>query len=139
MGAYTVHENVVSHYLEKMSELLSRPKFDFPKTLSSDVPREAGVYVIFDTRLKAIIYIGRTGNLRRRLLGNHKSGNVRGSQFRKGLGQYFNLRSEDQITRYILDNCNFHHMVIKEFEEMVRLEHFATAILAPVLNVRLRQ
>lgn len=134
-----MYKNVISDYLEKMNKLLSKPKYDFSKASFKDVPKEPGVYAIYDTELKAIIYIGRTGNLRRRLLRNHKSGNVRGSQFRKALGHHFNLRSEDQITRYILDNCNFQYVVIKQFEEMIRLEHFATAILAPVLNVKLRQ
>jgi len=134
-----VYENVVSGYLEKMRKLLSKPKHGFSKASSADVPRDPGVYAIHDTKLRTIIYIGRTGNLRRRLLGNHRSGNVRGSQFRKALAQYLNVQSEEQITQYILDNCSFQYVVIEEFEEIVRLEHFSTAILAPVLNVRLRQ
>lgn len=134
-----MYEAIASRYVGKMNELLTRPKYSFSKVSSKDIPKEPGVYVIHDARLKAIIYIGRTRNLRRRILGNHKSGNIRGSQFRKALGQKLDLKSETEITNYILENCSFQFMVFKEFEEMVRLEHFATAVLAPVLNVRLRQ
>lgn len=92
-----------------------------------------------DEKLKEIIYIGRTRNLRRRLLQNHKRGNVEGSQFRKALGINFALKSEAEITRYILENCSFQFMAINDFEEIVRLEHFATAVIGPILNVKLKQ
>ena len=72
-------------------------------------------------------------------MGDHKRGNVRGSQFRKALGRNFALNSEDKITSYILKNCSFQFMALEEFEEIVRLEHFAIAALGPVLNVRLKQ
>lgn len=133
------YEIVVSLYVDKMNELLAKPRYSFSEVSSVDIPREAGVYAIHDKRLEATIYIGRTRNLRRRLLRNHKSGNIRGSQFRKALGQKFALKTEANITDYLLENCRFQFMVVKEFEEMVRLEHFATAVLAPVLNVQLRQ
>jgi excinuclease UvrABC nuclease subunit len=129
----------MSHYVGKINELLARPKYGFSDVSSRDVPQELGVYVIYDEKQEKIIYIGRTRNLRRRLLGDHKRGNVEGSQFRKALGQKLALETEDEITNYILENCSFQFRVIKEFEEMVRLEHFATAVLAPVLNVQLRQ
>ncbi|TRZ49409.1 MAG: hypothetical protein D4S01_08665 [Dehalococcoidia bacterium] len=73
------------------------------------------------------------------MLGDHKSGNVRGSQFRKALGRNVDLKSEDEITSYILKNCSFQFLPLEEFEEIVRLEHFALAVLGPILNVRLKQ
>jgi hypothetical protein len=72
-------------------------------------------------------------------LGDHKRGNVKGSQFRKVLGRNFSLKSEDEITTYILENCSFQFLSLGEFEEIVRLEHFAIAVLGPILNVRLKQ
>ena len=122
-----------------MIRLLSRPKRKFSKASSREVPTSPGVYVIYDKKLETIVYIGRTQNLRRRLLGDHKRGNIEGSQFRKALGRNSGLKSENEITNYISENCNFQFIEVKEFEDMVRLEHFATAILAPVLNVKLRQ
>jgi len=122
-----------------MNKLLTEPRFSFSEASSKDVPEELGVYVIYDKKVEAIIYVGRTKNLRRRLLGDHERGTVRGSQFRRALQENFALKSESDITGYILENCSFQFLVIKEFEEMVRLEHFTTAILAPILNVKLKQ
>ena len=84
-----MYKTVVSLYVKKLNELLARPRYSFSNVLSVNIPKEAGVYAIHDKGLKAIIYIGRTRNLKRRLLGNHKSGNIRGSHFRKALGQKF--------------------------------------------------
>jgi excinuclease UvrABC nuclease subunit len=134
-----VYEEVISNYLQKMNQLLGMQKFNFSKASSKDLPKESGVYVIYDNRIKSVVYIGRTRNLRRRLLGDHRAGDVKGSQLRKAIGRRFSLKSEAEITDYILENCSIQFMVIKEFEETIRLEHFATAILAPVLNVRLKQ
>lgn len=134
-----MYESVVSEYTKKMKELLERPKLSFSEASSGDVSREPGVYVIYNEKLEKIIYIGRTRNLRRRLLGNHKGGNIKGSQFRKALGKSYKLKPEAEITEYILKNCSFRFMVVESFEEMIRLEHFSTAVLAPLLNVRLKQ
>ena len=134
-----MYKSVVSQYARKMEELLERSKLSFSEASPKDVLREPGVYVIYDERLEKIIYVGRTRNLRRRLLGNHKRGNIKGSQFRKALGNNFGLKPEAEITEYILKNCSFRFMVVKSFEEMIRLEHFSTAVLAPLLNVRLKQ
>jgi len=133
-----LYENVVSKYLTMMNTLLNEPRLRFSEA-SANVPKEPGVYVIYDEKEKAVIYAGRTKNLRRRLLGDHKRGNIRGSQFRRALRQNPKLDSESQITRYIMENCGFQFMVIKKFEEMVRLEHFTAAVLAPLLNTRLKR
>jgi hypothetical protein len=73
------------------------------------------------------------------LLKQHRQGNVRGSQFRKALGQKYSLTSEAEISAYIRDNCSFQFLTVDKFEEIVRLEHFVTAILALVLNTELKQ
>jgi len=122
-----------------MEELLARPKHGFSKVSSGEVPTGSGVYTIYDRKLDKIVYVGRTRNLRRRLLGDHKRGNVEGSQFRKALGRHFHLRVENEISNHIFENCSFQFIEIDGFEDMVRLEHFTTAIMAPVLNVKLRQ
>jgi excinuclease UvrABC nuclease subunit len=137
--ACSLYHDIVSQYVAMMNKLLTESRYNFSEVSSKDVPKEQGVYVIYDKKAKAIIYAGRTKNLRRRLLGDHKRGNVEGSQFRRALKENFALRSESEITSYILENCSFQFLAIKEFEEMVRLEHFTTAILAPILNVKLKQ
>ena len=134
-----LYESVVSHYVEMLKKLLAKPRYSFADASSRDVPKAQGVYLIYDKRTDVIIYAGRTKNLNRRLLGDHKRGNVRSSQFRKVLGRNFSLDSEDEITSYILRKCSFQFMALEEFEEIIRLEHFATAVLAPLLNIRLKR
>lgn len=114
-----------------IEKLLTERSYNFAEASSEDVPEKPGVYVIYDKRVEAIIYAGRTKNLRRRLLGDHKQGNIKGSQFRRALKRNLALKSESEITSYILQNCSFKFIVIEEFEEMVRLEHFITAVIAP--------
>jgi len=135
-----MYECIISRYLDMMRKLLAGPKFNFAEVSSMNVPKEPGVYVIYDKKkAKAIVYAGRTGNLRRRLLGGHRRGSIKSSQFRRALKQNSALRSESEITSYILENCSFQFRVIKEFEQMVRLEHFIIATMAPVLNTKLKQ
>jgi len=134
-----LYDSVVSHYVEMLKKLLAKPRYSFADASSQNVPKAQGIYVIHDKRIDAIIYVGRTKNLKRRLLGDHKRGNVKGSQFRKALGRNFALNSEDEITSCILRNCSFQFLPLEEFEEIVRLEHFTIAVIGPILNVRLKQ
>ena len=136
---HTMFENTVALYSEKLKQFLNQPAHRFATVTSRRVPAEPGVYIIHDDSVKQIIYVGRSKNLRIRLLQQHKQGNIRGSQFRKALGQKHNLGSETEISDYIRDNCSFQFLPVDSFEETVRLEHFATAILAPILNTELKQ
>lgn len=135
----SINENESNAYFSrKMKELMSGEFTGFSQA-SHEIPNAQGVYLIFDKILGKNIYVGRSGNLKRRLLQNHKQGNIKGSQFRKALSQYFKLDSENKITEYILSNCSYKYLALKDFEEMVRLEHFVTAIIGPELNVKLKQ
>ncbi|MGB9693756.1 MAG: GIY-YIG nuclease family protein [Fervidobacterium sp.] len=130
-------KDVALEYVRKIKELLDCRSLSFKNVASSEVPNKPGVYVIFDEE-GSVIYVGRTKNLRRRLLGDHRRGNVRGSQFRKALMQNFGLASEEQINSYV-DQCTFKFKEIEDSEERIRLEHFATAVLTPILNMKPKQ
>lgn len=97
---------------------------------SKVVPTAKGVYIIYD-KSKGIIYVGQSGNLRRRLFGEHLSGNVNGSHFRKSLQAFLKTTSEVEITRYVANQCTFQFLATDEYRY---LEHFATAVLKPLLN-----
>jgi excinuclease UvrABC nuclease subunit len=129
-------ENVALEYVGKVKELLNSKSLSFKNVASSEVPDRPGVYAIFDERGR-VIYVGRTRNLRRRLLRDHKRGNVRGSQFRKALMQNYGLTDEEQINSYV-DQFTFKFKEVDDPEERIRLEHFATAVLAPKLNMKLK-
>jgi hypothetical protein len=132
-------ESTVVSYFEKLKHVLNQPVYGFERATSNEVSAESGVYIIHNDSVKQVIYAGRSRNLRIRLLQQHKQGNIEGSQFRKALGQKYSLGSEAEISAYIRDNCSFQFLPMESFEEMVRLEHFVTAILAPILNTELKQ
>jgi excinuclease UvrABC nuclease subunit len=129
-------ENVALEYVGKVKELLNSKSLSFKNVASSEVPDRPGVYAIFDERGR-VIYVGRTRNLRRRLLRDHRRGNVRGSQFRKALMQNYGLTDEEQINSHV-DQFTFKFKEVDDPEERIRLEHFATAVLAPKLNMKLK-
>src|SRR4030042_825827 len=132
-------ESTVASYSEKLKQVLNQPVYRFAEATSKQVPEASGVYVIYDSSSNQMIYAGRSKNLRIRLLQQHTSGNIRDSQFRKAIGQKNNLDSEAKISAYIKDNCSFKLLEVESFEEMVRLEHFITATMAPHLNTELKQ
>ena len=131
--------NTVALYSEKLEQCLNQPVYRFATVTQEGIPAESGVYIIHDDSVKQIIYAGRSRNLRILLLEHHKEGNINGSQFRKALGRKYKLGSETEISDYIRDNCSFQFLPVDTFEETVRLEHFLTAILAPILNTELNQ
>jgi len=134
-----LYEKLISEYLAKLKDLLSSNEYNFREDSSIHVPQKPGVYAIVDKENNDIIYIGRTKNLQRRVLGDHRSGNIKGSQFRKALMRIYNLKSEQEISSYIQQKCAFKFKIIENQSERVRLEHFATAVIAPKLNIQLKQ
>ena len=131
-------EDILASFHQRLKQLLSQPTYSFVDATSKEVPKLSGVYLIRNSTTKEIIYAGRSKNLRIRLLQQHKRGNIGGSQFRKALAQRYNLDNEPKITEYISINCSFQFLIIESFEEMVRFEHFITAILGPILNTQLK-
>ena len=138
-AAASLIESTVASYSEKLKQILNQPVCRFAEASSKQVPAVSGVYVIYDDSSNQMIYAGRSKNLRARLLQQHKTGYIRGSFFRKKLGQKYNLDSVTKISNYIKDNCSFKLLEVKSFEEMVRLEHFIIAVMAPILNTELKQ
>jgi len=132
-------QSTLAIYFEKLKQILNQPVYNFSEATPEQVPAVSGVYVIYDNSSNQMIYAGRSKNLRVRLLQQHKSGNIKGSQFRKALGQKRNLDGESKISDYIKDNCSFKLLEVESFDEAVRLEHFITAIMAPLLNTALKQ
>lgn len=135
-----MYEDIIAEYLDRLNRLLSKTNHSFEELPSTSVlSRSLGVYVIFDKRSKEVIYAGRSKNLRRRLLSDHRRGNIDGSQFRKALGLSIGTGNEEEISEYIQKNCSYRFLKLNNFEDTVRLEHFITAIIGPVLNTKLRQ
>jgi excinuclease UvrABC nuclease subunit len=112
-----------------LRQLLESTVHDFAD--SRIVPNEKGVYLIYD-KAKGLIYAGQSGRLRPRLFHDHLAGNINGSHFRKSLQQHLGAKSEDEIKRYISNQCVFQFLTTDT--EYKYLEHFAIAVLKPLLN-----
>ena len=117
---------------------MAAQSYSFAEATLNDLRTTGGVYAISD-KSGAVVYVGRSGRLRSRLLGNHRSGDVVGSQFRKALKKTRGLASEKEITLYITGNCSFKFLEVATLEEQIRLEHFVTAVVGPELNVKLKR
>ena len=113
--------------------LLNSLKYDFSQRSRIIVPLQPGVYAIYHKTGSHLLYIGESKHLRRRIFGEHLTGDKIASAFRRNLSDWEKLDSEEDISAYISDKCEF------QFKQCVeaaakRLEHFAIAILQPLLN-----
>jgi hypothetical protein len=116
--------------MRSLSHLLGSAPSSFA---NADIPERPGIYVIFDCAGQPC-YIGQSGNLRRRLLIDHRKGNGKANIFRRKLARLKRLDSEPAVTAYIVENCSLRFLELESEWERLGMEHFATAILAPVLN-----
>lgn len=115
--------------------LLIGPTYRFSKEDEERVPESLGVYAIYD-KDGEVIYVGRTKNrnLRERLFKKHLRGTIRTSAFRRNLSEELGLRSEEEITRYVAENCSFKFLVVNDGRTRMLFEHLAIAALGPRLN-----
>jgi hypothetical protein len=132
------YEDAINKLFEQKKKLMARQSHSFAKATLKELKNTGGVYAISD-KSGTVIYVGRSGRLRSRLLGDHRSGDVVGSQFRRALMEGRSLTSEKEITLYITGNCSFKFLEIANLEEQIRLEHFITAVVGPELNVKLKR
>lgn len=146
------YEKVIAEYLALLEGLVSAKQYEFKKP-QKEVPKTSGVYIIYDKN--SISYIGRTSNLRRRLLTDHlgkETDNKDRSRLRRALKSrlWENSRfriamkndlsfSEEELSDYIRKSCTFSFLEVADLEKEVRFEHFATAILGPRLNTKLKR
>jgi excinuclease UvrABC nuclease subunit len=101
----------------------------------ADIPPRPGIYVIYDGSERPY-YVGQSRNLRRRLLVDHRRGNGKANIFRRKLAMLERLEGEPAVTLYITERCSIRFMEVDSDGERLEMEHFATALLSPVLNTR---
>lgn len=122
---------VIKEILSVLDDLQENIKYTF-STDRKQIPKASGLYLIYSQ--DQLLYVGETDNLQRRLLGDHKSSNIKGSAFRKALKKYKKLADEKSISEYIMKNCSFQFIEFEDKKRRKRLEHFAIAVLNPILN-----
>jgi len=140
MGKGEGIEERISRYRAELNRLLHSATYEFSRIDRRDIPDVPGVYIIYDKTGRQILYVGESGDLRRRLFGDHRAGNRRGSAFRRALSRWKKMEDEKEIREYIIQNCSFQILPVPDKLERKRFEHFAIAVLNPRLNdvVRLK-
>jgi len=129
---FEIEANIAKHK-EKLNKLLSGDAYLFSSE-RKQITEDAGVYIIYDKTEGKVLYVGESDNLRRRLFTDHKSGNRRGSAFRRAISKWKDIDNETVIRQCIVQNFSFRVLPISDKLERKRLEHFAIAVLAPTLN-----
>jgi len=125
-------EQRASALTSSLGDLMSAQACPFTGT---DVPDCPGIYIIYDGG-GLPCYVGQSRNLRRRLLVDHRAGNCKSSIFRRKLARMKRLDSELAVTFYIREECAFRFLEVESERERLEIEHFAVALLSPVLNAR---
>jgi len=124
------YSRLVDEYLKNLDVLQKSSKYNFSID-GKQIPKTPGLYLIYSR--SRLIYVGETSNLKRRLLGDHKH-NTEGSAFRIAIKKYKKMQAEKAISGYILKNCSFQFIEVEDKLRRKRLEHFAIAVLNPLLN-----
>jgi len=117
-------------FMRSLCSLLSSTPSSFA---NADIPERPGIYVIYGGAGQPY-YIGQSSNLRLLLLVDHRKGNGKSSIFRRKLARIKQLESEPAVTSFIIEKCSLRFLELESEWERLKLEHFATAILSPVLN-----
>jgi len=133
-------EKNMALYRDRLQHLLDSPIHEFSRSDRKEIPDVPGVYIVYDKTKRQILYVGESGDLRRRLFGDHRAGNRRGSAFRRALSRWKKMEDEKEIKEYIVQNCSFQILPVPDKLRRKRFEHFAIAVLSPTLNdvVRLK-
>ncbi len=119
--------------LERLFSILeSYPTYRFSDIQEKWLPNSGGVYVIYDIRGGAL-YVGRTGNLYRRIRLQHFSGERDYSSFRSLLMDKLRITKEDEVTNY-LRTCKFRFILLPDENQQKDLEHYTKIRLKPFIN-----
>lgn len=129
-------DDVIGHYKEMLSKLLSKPRLRFDKNLSQELPNTAGVYRVLETdaHTEETIYVGKTVNLRTRIFRNHLNGKSERSILRKKLIRSGLCEDEKSVTQYLTERCSVQISEIEDERGRSWFEHFTIAVLKPRYN-----
>jgi excinuclease UvrABC nuclease subunit len=119
-----------------LQELVDAPVIAFINLKSSTLPTKPGVYRIFETNdeLPTTIYVGESENLSNRIYGNHLMGNTEASTLKRKLVKSGKYTNSEAVRAYLRQECSLQYVVLLNHKEKILFEHFAIAMLEPLLN-----
>lgn len=110
---------------ELIKELTSKPHCEVKK-----IPLTQGVYLIRNKN-QEIIYVGKGKNLNRRINSDHISGELKisTSTFRRHINKQLNIPPGKELRKWIIDNCLFSYIEIKDSDLCDMVESLAILVL----------
>ena len=127
-----------------LGKLFSSAELDFNQAVKH-LPKEPGVYLVYDRKQKRFIYIGSTLDINNRIrqhLRLQKKGYFHGQQIQKGLIAIGRCNDSKDAQKYLSANCTAKHLVIPDEKRRkypwirrTLLTHYAICVLQPEYNV----
>lgn len=100
--------------------------YSFSSIVRSELPEEAGVYVIWVKKTEEVLYVGRTRNIKQRLYTNHLMGNKSSARLKKYLVDdnvnHPEIDDYSKAKEYIRQNCNFQFILCDDNNERGHIE-----------------
>lgn len=127
---------LILNYRLSLDELLAAPQLRFDSALRAAVPAQPGIYRILKPQSdwRTSVYVGKSRDLRRRLYGDHFTGNRKSSTLKRKLIGNGLFVDEAGVERFLASECVVQFLVVQGGVERSFLEHFAIAILRPDHN-----
>lgn len=100
--------------------------YSFSSIVRSELPEEAGGYVIWVKKTEEVLYVGRTRNIKQRLYTNHLMGNKSSARLKKYLVDdnvnHPEIDDYSKAKEYIRQNCNFQFILCDDNNERGHIE-----------------
>ncbi len=128
-------DDVINRFKQNLGELLKLPGLRFDAELSKRLPKEPGLYRIYEKgKAGKTIYIGKSKSLHRRIINDHFRGDKIASTLKRKLIKNSGFANEKEVENYLVRKCLVQFILIKEQALLARIEHFAIAVLSPKWN-----
>ena len=126
----------IDAFKEKLQQLIESESVGLGENLEEKIPAGPGVYRLLERGRSwdQSLYVGKSLNLRRRLIKDHVHGNQRRSSVRDELLDRGICQSEEQVTQYLTQDCAVQFIEIMDPHERARLAHFGLAVLQPMVE-----
>lgn len=109
---------------EVWNKIISSQIYAFSSVTPSQLPQNAGVYIIWLKDTQEVLYVGRTKKIRQRIK-QHLDGNEASARLKKYLvddKELTDIVSYDDARQYMKDNCCFQYILVEDDDERGRIE-----------------
>ncbi len=131
--------------IDNFGKLLNSFELGYEQALIR-LPKEPGVYLVYDKKQKKYIYCGKTKDIRKRIQQHarlqNKSTRFLAQQVQKGLIDKGRCNNSQEAQKYLFSNCTVKHLVIpdekrRKYPWINRslLDHYAVCVIEPEYNI----